>query len=333
MDASQDELLKSTRDSYRDSLTAMGGSAVQVCPHISEGLQQSLLSLRDRLVADAPPAAVAETGKQVQQELDKWGKSAAEYFQQTANEVKEIMMIVAETAKTVGDRDQRYARQFGGVASTLESIASLNDLTKIRQSLSHSAIQLKVCVDKMVQDGQQSMAKLRAELSVYESKLKDVEQMAAEDPVTGLANRRKVELQIELRVAEGRKFSVAVFDLNDFKQINDTYGHIGGDQILKQFADELKAFFRATDIVSRWGGDEFMAVLDGDPAGVQRRIESVREWVYGNYTIKVKGEMVNVKVSASVGLAAWQPGETATAMIERADAAMYHQKASLRQAR
>jgi diguanylate cyclase (GGDEF)-like protein len=327
IDSNNPELLNSTRDSFRDSLTAMGSSAVQVCPHISENLQQSLLNLRDRLVAEPDPVVVTETGKQVGVELEKWGKSASEYFRQTANEVKEIMMVVAQTTAAVGDRDQRYARQITDFASRLEALGNLNDLARIRSSLSQSAVQLKSCVERMVQDGEQSISKLRAELSVYENKLKEVEQMATQDPVTGLANRRKIERQIELRVAEGRNFSVAVFDLNGFKQINDVHGHLAGDQLLKQFADELRTFFRSTDMVSRWGGDEFLAVLDGDANGVKRRIESIRDWVYGEYTVKVQGELKQVKVSASVGMAAWQPGETAAQLLERADAAMYEQKA------
>jgi diguanylate cyclase (GGDEF)-like protein len=332
LDAKTEELLDLTRESYRDSLVAMGGSAAQVCPHISEDLQQSLLNLRDRLSAEAAPEVVTETGQQVQQELNKWSKTASEYFRQTANDVKEIMLVVAETAQAVGERDQRYARQFAEFATHLETIGNLDDLNKIRQSLGQSVSQLKICVDRMVQDGQASVSKLKGELSVYESRLKEVEQMAAQDPVTGLANRRKVEKQLDMRVNEGRAFSVAIFDLNDFKKINDLHGHIAGDQLLKQFAEELRNFFRPTDIVSRWGGDEFLVVLDGEESGVQRRIDSVSEWVYGDYTVKVKGELRNVKVSASVGTATWRKGENVTAMLERADAAMYQQKAQIRPA-
>jgi diguanylate cyclase (GGDEF)-like protein len=310
----------------------MGDSATQVCPHISEDLHQSLLNLRDRLAAETAPEEVTETGRKVEEELGKWSKTASEYFRQTANEVKEIMMVVADTTRAVGERDQRYARQLTDFATRIEGIGNLDDLAKIRSHLSQSAIQLKSCVERMVQDGEQSVAKLRGELSVYESRLKEVEQMASEDPVTGLANRRKVERQIEMRVAERRSFSLALFDLNGFKQINDLHGHVAGDQLLKQFADELRSFFRSTDIVSRWGGDEFLVVLDGDPKGTQRRIESVRDWVYGDYMVKVQGELRNVKVSASVGMATWVAGETAQHLLERADAAMYEQKALFRQA-
>src|SRR5580700_1537320 len=146
-----EESLKAMCESYRASLTVMGTSATQICPHIGEDFQDGLLKLRDRLSPDADPGTVAEAGKQVEEELKKWGKSASEYFQQTAHDVKEIMLIVAETTQAVGERDQRYAGQFVEFAGQLAAIGNLQDLTKIRQSLGKGAQQLKSCVQRMVQ--------------------------------------------------------------------------------------------------------------------------------------------------------------------------------------
>src|SRR5271170_3979011 len=87
-----EELLKAMCESYRASLTVMGTSATQVCPHLGEDFMHDLLSLRDRLSTDVPTEAVAETGKQVEEELAKWGENTSKYFQQTAHDVKEIMM-------------------------------------------------------------------------------------------------------------------------------------------------------------------------------------------------------------------------------------------------
>ena len=279
-----------------------------------------------------PPDTVAETGKQVEEELKKWGESASEYFQQTARDVKEIMLIVAETTQAVGERDQRYARQFVEFAGQLAAIGNLDDLTKVRQSLGKSAHQLKSCVEKMVQDGEQSVSRIRAELSVYQSRLDEVERVATQDPVTGVANRYKAERQIQLRIERSRNLSIAIFDLDDFKQTNDLYGHPAGDALLKQFATELRAFFRSTDIVSRWGGDEFLVIVDCGAEEVRDRIEPVRKWVYGDYNIKIDGETRKVTLHASVGMASWQPGETAAELIARADAAMYPEKARRRKA-
>lgn len=331
------ESMRVLSESYRGSLTAVGVGATQICPHLGEDFQQDLLRLRDQLDPGAGPDELASTGKQVEEELARWGKTASEYLQQTARQVKEIMLIVAETTQAVADRDQRYARQFGEFAEQLSAIGNLEDLTKVRQSLGKSAQQLKSYVDKLVEDGERSVSKLRAELSVYQNRLDEAERVATRDPVTGIATRYKAERQLQLRIERCQreslaKLSVALFDLDNFKQINDLYGHPAGDALLSQFATELRGAFRPADLVSRWGGDEFLAIVDCAAGEVPSRIDPVRKWVDGEYTIPTGGETRKVQVRASVGVASWTPGDSLSELVARADAAMYQEKARGKQA-
>ncbi len=331
IESSADQSVRVLSGSYRDSLTAVGVGATQICPHLGEDFQRDLLKLRDQLDPSAAPDLLAQTGKQVEEELTKWGKTASEYLQQTACQIKEIMLIVAEATQAVAERDKRYARQFGEFAEQLSAIGNLEDLTKVRQSLGKSAQQLKSYVDKLVEDGEQSVSKLRAELSVYQNRLDEVERVATKDPVTGVANRYKAEKHLQFRIErcqkESARLSVAIFDLDNFKQINDLYGHPAGDELLAQFATELRSAFRSTDLVSRWGGDEFLAIVDCGVEEVRSRIDPARKWVDGEYTIQAGGETRKVNVRASVGVASWRPGDRMADLIGRADAAMYGEKA------
>jgi diguanylate cyclase (GGDEF)-like protein len=328
-----EELLKAMCESYRASLTVMGTSATQICPHLGEDVEHDLLSLRDRLSPDVTPDTVVETGKEVEKELAKWGESTSTYFQQTAQDIKELMLTVAETTLALGERDHRFAREFEEFAGQLAAIGNLADLTKIRQSLGKSAHHLKSCVEKMLQEGEQSLSQIRTELSVYQTRLDEAERAATQDPVTGVANRYKAEKRIQLLIEGSRSYSIVLFDLDNFKQINDRYGHPAGDALLKQFATELRSFFRVSDIVCRWGGDEFLVIVDCTAEQIRDRIEQVRKWICGDYTIQIGGEPRKVSVQTSVGLASWRPGETAAELIARADAAMYQEKAQKRKAR
>src|SRR5262249_15551644 len=85
--------------------------------------------------------------------------------------------------------------------------------------------------------------------------------LAKTDPLTGLGNRRRAEEAIQAAISSGRPFSLLVFDLNGLKPINDRYGHNRGDQLLKQVALGLSNAVRGSDVVCRWGGDEFVIVL------------------------------------------------------------------------
>jgi diguanylate cyclase (GGDEF)-like protein len=304
----------------------MGDCGVQVCPHLGQNLQQSLFSLQERLSSEATPESVRKTGQCVEVELEQWSGRAAAYFKEKANEVKEIMMAVARTAEAVGERDLRYTRQFNDFTGRLRSIANLEDITQMRHSLVESATELKTCVDRMAQDGEASAAQLRAELSAYQTRLEEAERLASIDSLTGLANRRRVEQQLELRVAQGRKFCVLIFDLNGFKQINDEHGHLAGDDLLRQFGLELRAAFRATDVVGRWGGDEFIVVLGCGLDEAQVHIGRVKEWAFGEYTVKIGAGPRKVSVNAAIGIAEWKAKETVAQMLARADRDMYQQK-------
>ena len=322
------ELQSTILESYRSALRAIGSSGFKACPAVGTDLQQNLASLQNTLSGSLTPELVKEAQKQVEDQLLQWGGQTSDYFKAKANEVKELLIVLARTAESVGERDQRYANHFSQFTTRLQTIADLEDLTQVRASLVKGASELKTYVDQMALDSHQSVAQLRAEVSTYETKLKAVEELALRDALTGLANRRNVEERMEWRVEHQQGFCVVVLDLNRFKQVNDTYGHLAGDDLLKQFSQELRSNLRGSDLAGRWGGDEFIVVLDCDLKGAKCQIERMQKWVFGEYSIQLgpgKGEL-KVRVDASVGVAQWQPGETLQEVIDRADAAMYKDK-------
>jgi len=313
-------------DSYRSALNATGESAVQACPPVGSTLRQNLLHLQAALSAESTPGLLRETGQKVEAEIAQWGCGAADYFKERAGEVKELMLILARTAELTGERDQRYTQQFHEFTGRLQAMADLDDLRLIRASLVKSAVDLRDCAEAMAEESQKSVARLRADVKVYQARLDDAERLAGQDPLTGLSNRRRVESSIEYRMRQSKAFSVLVLDLNGFKQLNDTCGHPAGDELLKQFSTELKSGFRATDIVGRLGGDEFIAVLDGGLQDASAHIERIFRWVCGDYTIRVGGISRKVAVSAAIGAAHWQAGDSLRTLLDRADAAMYRDK-------
>jgi len=327
-DFDQSDLFSTTLACYRSVLRTMGKSAHQACPEVSSELQQNFISLEKRLSGKLTPLLLKESEQQVGEQLQQWGGRIAEYFNTKANDVKELLIVLARTAESVGQRDQHYEQQLGLFTNRLQSIANLDDLTKVRLSLIQSASELKTCVDKMAQENRETVAELQAQVKTYESKLMAVEQIAARDALTGLATRRYVEERIELRIQQKQVFCVAIVDLNRLKQLNDTHGHLAGDNLLKQFSQELRSNSRPSDLVGRWGGDEFILVLDCDLPGAQSLMDRILKWVFGEYTIQLgeQGE-IKIMVDASVGVAEWKPGETIQQVVARADAAMYKEKA------
>ena len=151
-----------------------------------------------------------------------------------------------------------------------------------------------------------------------------VYKVAVIDSLTGLYNRRYSRQLFEDEIARsqrhGHPLAVILFDLNNFKQVNDNYGHEAGDKVLKNFAEQLRKATRGSDIAARYGGDEFLALLpECKPGHVQyllRRMENVQA--------NVGGKMLSV--SFSTGWADYIPGESCEDLLGRADKALYANK-------
>jgi diguanylate cyclase (GGDEF)-like protein len=326
---SPEEVLAAILEAYQAALGAMGNSGLRACPALGPGLRHGLILLAESLAQTPTLPLVKETEGHVEQQLQEWGEQTAEYFQQRAGDVKEILMVLAHAAESVAERDQRYAAQFGEFTKRLQALTKLEDLPQIRAAIVRGAKDLKTCVDRMEQDGRETVSALRTQVTTYQTKLEDAEQRASHDAMTGLDNRQGAESKMQNRIAAKQPFCVVMLDLNGFKQVNDTYGHQAGDDLLKQFSTELRSASRATDVVGRWGGDEFIVVLDGHLTEAQSHVARMQKWVFGGYTIQLGREGPKVDMNAALGLAEWQPGESMPEVLARADALMYKQKAEV----
>jgi diguanylate cyclase (GGDEF)-like protein len=208
------------------------------------------------------PETVRAAEAEVRTQLREWGKQTAIHYRQKTGEVKDLLLVLARTAESVGERDQRCAGQISEVTNRLEGIASLDDLAEIRASIEKSAADLKTSVERMTAESKTAIDQLQAEVAVYQARLEEAEEAASRDLLTGVRSRLYAESQIERRIAAGTPYCLAIIDINGFKRVNDEHGHLVGDELLKQFASELRSACRSTDVIARWGGDEFILVLD-----------------------------------------------------------------------
>ncbi len=158
-----------------------------------------------------------------------------------------------------------------------------------------------------------------------------VERQAFVDGLTGLANRRQAEdaLATELSRADrfGGPLSVVIGDLDDFKAVNDDYGHPVGDTVLREFARVLDRSVRDVDVAARWGGEEFLLVLPGtDADGAVRLAQRIREHLAD--TTLLSSEGLPIWVTASFGVAEAQEESGPADLVAAADAALYEAKRS-----
>lgn len=153
--------------------------------------------------------------------------------------------------------------------------------------------------------------------------------LALTDPLTGLSNRRFAERQLATEISRAHRtrypFTLVIFDLNNFKQTNDRFGHPAGDRVLKSFANRLRSAVRQGDVPIRLGGDEFLLLLtECDISQVSTVLERLRG-------IEVQVGGTRIPVNFSSGSTEYQRGDTPEDLLRRADAALYREKEARKQ--
>jgi diguanylate cyclase (GGDEF)-like protein len=158
---------------------------------------------------------------------------------------------------------------------------------------------------------------------------KNFEQMAFCDPLTGVYNRRFFDHQIQAELQRVQRYpapiSIAFIDIDRFKSINDTHGHHVGDIVLQGLAHLLQKHLRETDLLARFGGEEFVIVLPGVQGGEARKfIEAILEHTHAGPVAQYEGQAYHITFSA--GVCEWLEGMPVAEWIRRADDAMYSAK-------
>ncbi|MEN3027848.1 MAG: diguanylate cyclase [Aquificaceae bacterium] len=153
---------------------------------------------------------------------------------------------------------------------------------------------------------------------------KQLTRLATKDQLTGAFNRHALLHDFERLIAQCQRydthFSLIMFDIDNFKALNDTYGHLMGDKVLKETVRVAKKTLRRSDILGRWGGEEFMVLLPmtSEPYAPAEKIR---------HEIEAYGHRHNLKITVSLGATTYRKGDTIESMLLRVDEALYRAKA------
>ena len=172
------------------------------------------------------------------------------------------------------------------------------------------------------------VASMAQEAKGFRENLEEQRQKALVDALTGLPNRAAWNERLEIEGARWQRYGgellMAVLDIDHFKRINDEYGHLAGDKVLKIIAGELAKRVRVTDFIARFGGEEFVLLMPSTPMEGGLSLLDVLRTAIEACPFHFKGQPVTITLSG--GLAAYHPGEVAEQVFERADQALYRAK-------
>jgi len=203
-----------------------------------------------------------------------------------------------------------------------------DDLHQVNAELAHEMAE-RVVLESELADTKTDLADVRYDLSKSQAKEEETRKFALQDALTGLPNRLLFEQSFDNGLVQAKRhgwgLAVLFIDIDNFKSINDTYGHDMGDKVLIMVADRLKSSVRKVDTISRWAGDEFVCLLMEVKQGAvvtrlaEKMVNRISEAFEFNRTV--------LSIRVSIGIAIYPAdGETADILFKKADTAMYKAK-------
>ncbi|UST79897.1 MULTISPECIES: GGDEF domain-containing protein [Pseudomonas] len=245
----------------------------------------------------------------------------------------------ADNSSAARAMDTQIREQVDGLQSSVQQAADLDDLKHVLENHLEGLLGTMDQHQKQRDAREQEVAARLKSLSErvahmeqeamgFREHLEEQRQKALIDPLTGLPNRaawsERLEHEIQQWQQHGNTLSLAMLDLDHFKRINDSYGHLAGDKVLKIIATVLRKRLRGSDFIARFGGEEFVLLLPATPPAVGAKLLETLRAAIEACPFHFKGERVTITIS--MGLASFKVGEHSDLVLKRADQALYRAK-------
>ena len=267
-----------------------------------------------------------EVDQEIKELIDsKDGNGKRELKQQQEISIK-IVDAVAEVINDLDRSTKSHDQNLRDHEQKLKVMEKIVDLVEFKKLISNEIGQVRESNVSL----QHKLTQAQQDVQTLQSQLAQITDLATIDELTGLYNRRALFSRLveeHSRVERYKEnFSLMIFDIDDFKAVNDTYGHQVGDAILKNLAHFLKGNLRTSDFISRFGGEEFIAILPSTEMEKARRVAEKMRHMLGKKVFEDKKGEVKIKITVSIGISQCTSGDTVDNLIKRADDALYMAK-------
>jgi diguanylate cyclase len=280
--------------------------------------------------------AITDSG---QHEFEVYLKQLNERLESFQSSLQAASEGQADSRSIAREMQSELREQVDGLQSSVQDAADLSSLKQVLESrleglrgtMDHHQQQRDEREQEVavrLQGLANRVATMEQEAQGFRVHLEEQRQKALVDPLTGLPNRaawsERLEQEVGLWQKNGDELLLGMLDLDYFKRINDNYGHLAGDKVLKIIATQLRKRLRPSDFIARFGGEEFVLLISHTSmAEGLALMEKLRRAIEA-CPFHFKGEPVTVTVS--MGIAAFGPGERSEFVLERADQALYRAK-------
>ncbi len=326
---------KDTKDVVYRDVIGMIFSLLDVESDNKEAKQylEEVKSLQEKLSASPYNLDDSDIRNRIKELIEKKEKLEEEYIQSLNNKLNKALKALIYTITTFSSSSNNYVNTFQGHIDEINNaINSKNvDIDELSKRLIGIAIKIKDTTINMRNELKQyseKMTEAKETIEELKKKLEEAKQNMITDPLTGVYNRRGLfhfmKLEAERAIRYQQPFSIVMADLDHFSNVNNTYGHLAGDIVLKKFCSTAQSIIRSIDILTRYGGEEFIVILpNSDINSAYIVAEKIREAI-AKLKFKYKDSVFGI--TSSFGVAQYRYGDSVESLIKRADTALYKAK-------
>ena len=333
MNAAADQMMNETAAEYlRITVPLMSRHRVPATPdnyatwyEYVSGRNEELKNEIDRLIGEKAAFSEAVNARLYREYVAHEDLNSIEQIRGNLNQ---LLSEIGATLHEAGDGARSFGCTLGVIA---ENFTKKDDLDEIRQLL-----------NTLVEETRQMQSATTAMQNSFEEKSREIEELqdqlhrerqrAATDPLTGLYNRIALIDRLHTAISEiddegGQPPSLIMLDIDHFKSVNDSHGHLIGDRVIRFVAQVLQKNTKGKDTAARYGGEEFTVLLPGTPAADARSVaEVIRKAVAGAQLVRADNKQPLGRITISAGIATYQGESDVMDFIDRADQALYQSK-------
>lgn len=300
----------------------------------SAGFKTGLADFAETLGSEEKPRSLQALFESRKAGIGAFARCQKNYLRDREAEFKGIIDILSKAMATLDSENRAYNRSILEQSRRLEEITLLDDIKRVKQSLLQEVEQLREAVrDKEARDGDKIEA-LSRQVAVLNRKLQSARSESERDGLTGILNRRTFDRYLTDLISRNtvtrQKVALLLVDIDDFKRINDAYGHLTGDSVLVAMVKKFRQSVRGEDVLARFGGEEFAIVLPG--ASLRNALKKGRQICEAiastRYVLQGLPTREELALTVSIGVSCCRADDTVASLIDRADKALYLAKRS-----
>ena len=308
-------------------LRVLGDAAPESDPPETTAFRSTLKDVRGQIAKATQSQHVSAAAATCVAACEHYLLASRRFHTHREAELLDVVELLRDATRAMAGGASEFSAHVLSTSDRLRTLLHLDDIRELKRRVSDEVVTLRRTAEARQEADHKMAARLARRVEALQTSLVKVEREASSDPLTGIANRRGFDRTLPKLTAaartSGAPLTLVMLDLDDFKEINDNYGHVVGDRVLLCAADSLLTGVRKTDFVARRGGDEFAVVLVGaNLEQATKCFETLLGRIASQEYEYQRDPRKTLRFTVSCGVAELSPEDTDAALIERTDLAL-----------